>query len=93
MIATSRGGNSVISSAVLSNRKAKPVSVGIAGKSIPTGIAGIDASGQWRIATVGGTLVAQGNGNAQAASAAARLPKGIYIINIEGKSSVKFSIK
>ena len=93
VIATSRGGNSVISSAVLSNRKAKPVSVGIAGKSIPTGIAGIDASGQWRIATVGGTLVAQGNGNAQAASAAARLPKGIYIINIEGKSSVKFSIK
>ncbi|MBR0201687.1 MAG: DUF4859 domain-containing protein [Bacteroidaceae bacterium] len=93
VIATSRGGNSVISSAVLSNRKAKPVSVGIAGKSIPTGIAGIDASGQWRIATVGGTLVAQGNGNAQAASAAARLQKGIYIINIEGKSSVKFSIK
>jgi len=93
VIATSRGGNSVISSAVLSDRKAKPVSVGIAGKSIPTGIAGIDASGQWRIATVGGTLVAQGNGNAQAASAAARLPKGIYIINIEGKSSVKFSIK
>jgi hypothetical protein len=93
VIATSRGGNSVISSAILSNRKAKPVSVGIAGKSIPTGIAGIDASGQWRIATVGGTLVAQGNGNAQAASAAARLQKGIYIINIEGKSSVKFSIK
>lgn len=93
VIATSRGGNSVISSAILSDRKAKPVSVGIAGKSIPTGIAGIDASGQWRIATVGGTLVAQGNGNAQAASAAARLPKGIYIINIEGKSSVKFSIK
>ena len=93
VIATSRGGNSVISSAILSDRKAKPVSVGIAGKSIPTGIAGIDASGQWRIATVGGNLVAQGNGNAQAASAAARLPKGIYIINIEGKSSVKFSIK
>ena len=54
---------------------------------------------QWSPEQISGHLklqgkhIAQGNGNAQAASAAARLQKGIYIINIEGKSSVKFSIK
>lgn len=80
-------------SAMLSDRQAAPVSVSLTA-SEATAIAKLTAvNGDWSIFRTDGTIVAQGTGSEQLASARKHLATGVYILLRENNNTQKFIIK